>query len=81
MWPLAGRACLISLCDPKVRCLRFEFVAGGCSMSYVQGMNILVAPFLFVMPELDSYHSFTTMLQELCPLYVRHRAALEYPAS
>jgi cell cycle arrest protein BUB2 len=39
-----------------------------CSMSYVQGMNILVAPFLFVMPELDSYHSFTTMLQELCPL-------------
>lgn len=39
-------------------------------MSYVQGMNILVAPFLFVMPELDSYHSFTTMLQELCPLYV-----------
>ncbi len=33
-------------------------------------MNVLAAPFLYVMPELDAYFSFTTFIQHTCPLYV-----------
>ena len=37
---------------------------------YVQGMNILVAPFLFVMPELDSFTSFSCLIMKHCPRYI-----------
>nr|CAG8440785.1 8868_t:CDS:2 [Entrophospora candida] len=39
-------------------------------ITYVQGMNVLAAPFLFVMPELDAFYSFSTFIQHFCPLYV-----------
>ncbi|KAJ3379535.1 hypothetical protein HDU92_006625 [Lobulomyces angularis] len=39
--------------------------------SYVQGMNVLAAPFLYVMPELDAFYSFTNFIQSNCPLYVQ----------
>ncbi|KAJ1555821.1 hypothetical protein HK405_012395 [Cladochytrium tenue] len=39
--------------------------------SYVQGMNVLAAPFLYVMPELDAFYSFLAFIQHSCPLYVQ----------
>ncbi|KAI8916411.1 rab-GTPase-TBC domain-containing protein [Gorgonomyces haynaldii] len=39
--------------------------------SYVQGMNVLAAPFLYVMPELDAYSLFSSFLHHSCPLYVQ----------
>ncbi|KAJ3014337.1 hypothetical protein HKX48_005213 [Thoreauomyces humboldtii] len=39
--------------------------------SYVQGMNVLAAPFLYVMPELDAFYTFTAFVQHACPLYVQ----------
>ena len=36
---------------------------------YYQGMNILLAPFLFVMPELDSFASFSCLILKHCPRY------------
>jgi len=37
---------------------------------YVSGMHILVAPFLFVMPELDSFTSFSCLIMKHCPRYI-----------
>eukprot|EP00607_Mallomonas_marina_P010271 CAMPEP_0182423306 /NCGR_PEP_ID=MMETSP1167-20130531/9262_1 /TAXON_ID=2988 /ORGANISM="Mallomonas Sp, Strain CCMP3275" /LENGTH=531 /DNA_ID=CAMNT_0024602151 /DNA_START=199 /DNA_END=1794 /DNA_ORIENTATION=+ len=39
-------------------------------IGYVQGMNILVAPFLYVMPELDAFASFSQLIMKHCPRYV-----------
>jgi cell cycle arrest protein BUB2 len=39
--------------------------------TYVQGMNVLAAPFLFVMPELDAFFAFNNFLNYSCPLYVQ----------
>ncbi|KAI8999308.1 bub2 protein [Gaertneriomyces semiglobifer] len=41
------------------------------TFSYVQGMNVLAAPFLYVMPELDAFYTFNTFIQYSCPLYVQ----------
>jgi cell cycle arrest protein BUB2 len=35
------------------------------------GMNVLAAPFLYVMPELDAYNAFSTFIHHACPLYVQ----------
>ena len=40
------------------------------SSQYVQGMNVLVAPFLYLMPEVDAYHAFMTLITRHCPRYV-----------
>jgi len=37
---------------------------------YFQGMNILCAPFLYVMSEEDAYIAFSTLLTKHCPRYV-----------
>lgn len=37
---------------------------------YVQGMNVLVAPFLYLMPEVDAYHAFMMLITRHCPRYV-----------
>ncbi|KAH6589671.1 hypothetical protein BASA61_005551 [Batrachochytrium salamandrivorans] len=39
--------------------------------SYVQGMNVIAAPFLYVFPELDAFVAFTSFIQNSCPLYVQ----------
>jgi hypothetical protein len=38
--------------------------------NYVQGMNVLVAPFLYLMPEVDAYTAFMTLIGRHCPRYV-----------
>ncbi|CAG8555852.1 3084_t:CDS:2 [Ambispora leptoticha] len=44
--------------------------SGNTNIPYVQGMNVLVAPFLFTMSELDAFFSFAAFIQTCCPLYV-----------
>lgn len=44
--------------------------AAAADHGYVQGMNVLLGPFLLVMPELDSYYCFTSMLSRHLPKYV-----------
>ena len=39
---------------------------------YVQGMNVLAAPLLYVMNELDAFCSFERLLTHHCPLYVKN---------
>ncbi|KAF9227271.1 TBC-domain-containing protein [Gyrodon lividus] len=40
--------------------------------TYVQGMNVLAAPFLYTMPsELEAFFSFAKFIEESCPLYVQ----------
>ncbi|KAF8461956.1 TBC-domain-containing protein [Russula ochroleuca] len=40
--------------------------------TYVQGMNVLAAPFLYTMPsELEAFFCFAKFIEESCPLYVQ----------
>ncbi|RUS21432.1 rab-GTPase-TBC domain-containing protein [Endogone sp. FLAS-F59071] len=39
--------------------------------TYVQGMNVLAAPFLYTMPEVEAFFTFSTMIRYCCPLYVQ----------
>ena len=40
--------------------------------TYVQGMNVLAAPFLYTMPsELEAFSCFSKFIEESCPLYVQ----------
>ena len=42
------------------------------SFTYVQGMNVLAAPFLYTMPsELEAFFSFAKFIEEVCPTYVQ----------
>ncbi|KAF9973228.1 hypothetical protein BGZ73_003566 [Actinomortierella ambigua] len=43
----------------------------GVSFTYVQGMNVLAAPFLYAMSEMDAFYSFSNFIQFCCPLYVQ----------
>lgn len=38
--------------------------ATSVDFGYVQGMNVLLAPFVYVMPELDSYYCFHTLISD-----------------
>ncbi|KIM91943.1 hypothetical protein PILCRDRAFT_57576 [Piloderma croceum F 1598] len=40
--------------------------------TYVQGMNVLAAPFLYTMPsELEAFFCFAKFIEQSCPLYVQ----------
>lgn len=40
--------------------------------TYVQGMNVLAAPFLYTLPsELEAFFCFSKFIEESCPLYVQ----------
>jgi Rab-GTPase-TBC domain len=40
--------------------------------TYVQGMNVLAAPFLYTMPsEVEAFFCFSKFIEESCPLYVQ----------
>lgn len=41
------------------------------SVTYVQGMNVLAAPFLMTMPEMEAFFCFSTFIWKWCPLYVQ----------
>ncbi|KAI8639840.1 rab-GTPase-TBC domain-containing protein [Parasitella parasitica] len=39
-------------------------------VSYVQGMNVLAAPFLMTMSEMEAFFSYSNFIYNWCPLYV-----------
>ncbi|KAF9512526.1 hypothetical protein BS47DRAFT_1486202 [Hydnum rufescens UP504] len=42
------------------------------AFTYVQGMNVLAAPFLYTMPsELEAFYCFATFIEVTCPSYVQ----------
>ncbi|KAF9981428.1 hypothetical protein BGZ75_007296 [Mortierella antarctica] len=43
----------------------------GVSFTYVQGMNVLAAPFLYTMSEMEAFYSYSNFLKFCCPLYVQ----------
>ena len=46
--------------------------ASTMAFTYVQGMNVLAAPFLYTMPsELDAFFCFARFIEYCCPLYVQ----------
>lgn len=49
---------------PKRRLMSLTF-------SYVQGVNVLLAPLAFVMDEIEAYESLVTLLTSSIPLYVQ----------
>ncbi|OAD04333.1 hypothetical protein MUCCIDRAFT_152335 [Mucor lusitanicus CBS 277.49] len=55
--------------DMLIRLLN-AFVWNRSAVSYVQGMNVLAAPFLMTMPEMEAFFSFSTFIYDWCPLYV-----------
>lgn len=45
---------------------------GTHAFTYVQGMNVLAAPFLYTMPsELEAFGCFSRFIEDCCPLYVQ----------
>eukprot|EP00835_Amoeboradix_gromovi_P003533 NODE_237_length_13348_cov_0.297381.p5 type:complete len:214 gc:universal NODE_237_length_13348_cov_0.297381:13142-12501(-) len=57
--------------DMKDKNLSFTSDSTKCLFYYVQGMNALAAPFLFVMNEVDAFYSFSQLIQYSCPTYVQ----------
>ncbi|KAF8530535.1 bub2 protein [Hysterangium stoloniferum] len=42
------------------------------NFTYVQGMNVLAAPFLYTLPsELEAFYCFSRFIETCCPLYVQ----------
>lgn len=42
------------------------------SFTYVQGMNVLAAPFLYTLPsEIEAFFCFSQFIENSCPLYVQ----------
>ncbi|EGG24216.1 RabGAP/TBC domain-containing protein [Cavenderia fasciculata] len=59
--------------DKLSRCLN-AFVHScqerGSNISYVQGMNVICGAFLYVLPELDAFNCFQTLVYQYCYLYL-----------
>eukprot|EP00003_Mantamonas_plastica_P025922 TRINITY_DN5168_c0_g2_i2.p3 TRINITY_DN5168_c0_g2~~TRINITY_DN5168_c0_g2_i2.p3 ORF type:complete len:106 (-),score=24.71 TRINITY_DN5168_c0_g2_i2:423-740(-) len=47
-----------------------ELSAEDGELGYVQGMNVLLAPFLYVMPEVDAFYAFERFVKMHLPRYV-----------
>ncbi|KAG0252974.1 hypothetical protein BG011_006626 [Mortierella polycephala] len=43
----------------------------GVSFTYVQGMNVLAAPFLYAMTEMEAFYAYSNFIKYCCPLYVQ----------
>jgi cell cycle arrest protein BUB2 len=54
-----------------VNCLCKEYANTSWRFSYVQGMNVTLAPFLYVMPELDAFNAYYKWVQVVCPTYIQ----------
>ena len=44
--------------------------AVAVDFGYVQGMNVLLGPFIYIMPEVDSYYCLSALISSHCPKYV-----------
>ena len=55
----------------SLRCADVED-ASVPGFTYVQGMNVLAAPFLYTMPsELEAFYCFSNFIEVMCPSYVQ----------
>ncbi|CAG8680972.1 2283_t:CDS:2, partial [Scutellospora calospora] len=61
---------LIRVLNAFVWKMKSSTICGNQTVTYVQGMNVLAAPFLFTMSEIDAFFSFATFIKTCCPLYV-----------
>lgn len=51
---------------------RHDDTRDDLEFTYVQGMNVLAAPFLYIMPtEIEAFWSFAKFIEVHCPLYVQ----------
>ncbi|KAJ1649613.1 CDC16 protein [Dispira simplex] len=46
-------------------------VGPDLAFTYVQGMNVLAAPFLYTLGELEAFYALNTLLHQHCPTYVQ----------
>ena len=73
VWRNQGNSYRASLSISDAHCLvdRQES-SQQLGFTYVQGMNVLAAPFLYTMPsELEAFFCFAKFIEESCPLYVQ----------
>ncbi|EGC30690.1 RabGAP/TBC domain-containing protein [Dictyostelium purpureum] len=54
--------------DQLSRCLN-AFAHENEEVGYVQGMNAICGTFLYVLPEVDAFQCFSSLLTQSCPLY------------
>jgi cell cycle arrest protein BUB2 len=63
---------LIRLLDAFVWKNQDNAEEGRMAFGYVQGMNVLAAPFLYIMPsEIEAFYTFSKFIEQCCPLYVQ----------
>ncbi|KIM19776.1 hypothetical protein M408DRAFT_334273 [Serendipita vermifera MAFF 305830] len=63
---------LIRLLDAFVWKNQDNAEEGRLAFGYVQGMNVLAAPFLYTMPsEVEAFYAFSKFIEQCCPLYVQ----------
>eukprot|EP00297_Palpitomonas_bilix_P011698 CAMPEP_0113877662 /NCGR_PEP_ID=MMETSP0780_2-20120614/6227_1 /TAXON_ID=652834 /ORGANISM="Palpitomonas bilix" /LENGTH=325 /DNA_ID=CAMNT_0000863997 /DNA_START=57 /DNA_END=1034 /DNA_ORIENTATION=+ /assembly_acc=CAM_ASM_000599 len=61
--------------DSLIRVLNafVHFVGDKSDCTYVQGLNVVAAPFLYTMPEVDAFFAFTKLVLHHIPLYTEKR--------
>ncbi|KAI8070189.1 rab-GTPase-TBC domain-containing protein [Thamnidium elegans] len=58
--------------NPRISTIRKQFnYHRSKPLTYVQGMNVLAAPFLMALPEMEAFHAYSTFIWKWCPLYVQ----------
>ncbi|KAI9275981.1 rab-GTPase-TBC domain-containing protein [Sporodiniella umbellata] len=58
--------------DMLIRLLNaFVWTNEKANITYLQGMNVLAAPFLMVMSEMEAFFAFSKFIFRCCPLYVQ----------
>eukprot|EP00767_Chilomastix_cuspidata_P003080 gnl/Chilomastix_cuspidata/3200.p1 GENE.gnl/Chilomastix_cuspidata/3200~~gnl/Chilomastix_cuspidata/3200.p1 ORF type:complete len:345 (-),score=160.20 gnl/Chilomastix_cuspidata/3200:962-1996(-) len=61
---------LIRLLNAFVHDIQERPLAAAPGLGYVQGMNVLCAPLLYVMPEVEAFFCFRRLVKCVCPFYV-----------
>jgi len=74
VWRNHGKCCPLSLNGPFLTYSlpSIDKPEDELEFTYVQGMNVLAAPFLYTMPsEIEAFFCFSKFIEEACPLYVQ----------
>ena len=70
-WGGCSAGCFACLTTLFVALVATSLQETGVSFTYVQGMNVLAAPFLYTMSEMEAFYSYSNFLKFCCPLYVQ----------
>lgn len=63
---------MLILCSEQQELAETHNLQPPLSFTYVQGMNVLAAPFLYTMPsEMEAFFCFSRFIERSCPLYVQ----------